>query len=117
MLVTTYVVAGLSALLMAWALWRAATDRAVVLRQLLFGGAVLVALLVQAGVALVVILGGFEPGDAVLFWGYVLTCMLLLPVAGAWAFADRSRWSSVVLAVAAFAIIVMEVRVWQVWSA
>lgn len=114
-LVATYAVVVLAAVLLAWAVWRAATDRAVILRQLIFGGVVVLALLVQAVVGLVQLLGGHEPEDAVLFWGYVVTCILLLPVAGAWAFADRSRWSSVVLAVAAFSIIIMEVRVWQVW--
>lgn len=114
-LVAVYVVVALAAVLLVWALWRAATDRAVVARQLVFGGVVVLAILVQAVVGLVQLLGGHEPEDALLFWGYVLTCILVLPVAGAWAFADRTRWSSVVLAVAVFSIMVMELRVWQVW--
>ena len=32
-----------------------------------------------------------------LLWGYVLTQLLILPIAAAWAFAERTRWSSVVL--------------------
>ena len=55
--------------------------------------------------------------DPVTLWGYLFVALLLLPAAGAVAFAERSRWSSVVLAVAVFTIMVMEVRVWQVWTA
>ena len=36
-----------------------------------------------------------------LLWGYVLTQLFILPIAAAWAFAERTRWSSVVLVVAA----------------
>lgn len=43
------------------------------------------------------------------------TALLLLPAAGWWALLDRSRWSSVVLVVAAFAIAAMQLRIWQLW--
>ena len=50
------------------------------------------------------------------FWGYLVTALLLLPVAAAWAFAERTRWSSVVLLVAALTVAVMEWRLVQVWT-
>ena len=31
--------------------------------------------------------------DGVLLWGYVLTQLLILPIAAAWAFAERTRWT------------------------
>ncbi|GAA3820080.1 hypothetical protein [Cellulomonas soli] len=108
------VAAGLA--LAAWALRFVVRDRAVVLRQL-WGGAVVVGLLlVQAVVLLVRTVQGFGPVAAGELWGYVLTQLLLLPVAAAWAFAERTRWSSVVLAVAAVTVAFLEYRLLQIWG-
>lgn len=102
--------------LAAWALWFVLRDRAVVLRQL-WGGAVVVGLLlVQAVVLLVRTAQGAGPQAAGELWGYVLTQVLLLPVAAAWAFAERTRWSSVVLAVAALTVAFLEYRLLQIWG-
>lgn len=117
MLLAVSVSAILAAVLASWATWFALADRAVILKQLIFGGVVLVALVVQVVVALVGVNGGHVIADPWTFWGYVATAIVLLPVAGAWAFADRSRWSSVVLLVACVAILAMQARVWQLWSA
>ena len=54
--------------------------------------------------------------DAVLLWGYVLTQLLVLPIAAAWAFAERTRWSSVVLLVAALTVAFLEYRLLQIWG-
>ena len=59
---------------------------------------------------------GNGPDDAVTFWGYLATALVLLPVAAAWAFAERTRWSSVVLLVAALTVVVMQWRLVQVWN-
>lgn len=117
MLFTVILVAALAGVLAAWALAFAITDRAVVLRQLIGGGVVLAALVVQAVVVAVLQLGGTEVSDPVTVWGYIIVAILLLPGAAVWAFADRTRWSSVVLVIAAVAIMGMELRIWQVWSA
>jgi len=109
-------VALLAVALAGWAAVFAARDRAVVLRQL-WGAAV-----VEGGLVLQVLVAGYltargdGPDDAVTFWGYLVTALLLLPVAAAWAFAERTRWSSVVLLVAALTIVVMEWRLVQVWT-
>lgn len=117
MLFTVVLVAALAGALALWALAFAISDRAVVLRQLIGGGVVLAALLVQAVVAAVLQLGGAEVADPVTLWGYLIVAMLLLPGAAVWAFTDRTRWSSVVLVIVAVAIMGMELRIWQVWSA
>lgn len=102
--------------LAAWAGWFVVRDRAVVLRQL-WGGAVVEGLLVlQALVAGVQLLGGRDV-DGVLFWGYVATQLIVLPIAAAWAFAERTRWSSVVLLVAALTVAFLEYRLAQIWGA
>lgn len=115
----TVVVASAALVLALWAGWSALRDRPVVLRQL-WGGAVVEALLlVQAVVAGIRHATGAEagaPAEPVVFWGYVVTQAALLPAAALWAFAERSRWSSVVLAVAAVAVAFLQLRLGQTWG-
>ena len=106
----------LAVALAAWAGVFAVRDRAVILRQLWGGAVVEGAIVLQALVALVLTVRGDGPADGVTFWGYLLTALLLLPIAAAWAFAERTRWSSVVLVVAALTIVVMEWRLVQIWT-
>ena len=99
-----------------WAAWFVVKDRAVVLRQL-WGAAVVEGVLVlQAAVAGVLAVTGSPDVDGVLLWGYILTQALVLPIAAAWAFAERTRWSSVVLLVAALTVAFLEYRLLQIWG-
>ncbi len=109
-------VALLAVALAGWAAAFALRDRAVILRQLWGGAVVEGALLLQVLAAVVLTVRGDGPADAVTFWGYVLTALILLPVAAAWAFAERSRWSSIVLLVAALTLVVLEWRLVQIWT-
>ena len=100
----------------AWAAWFVVRDRAVVLRQL-WGAAVIEGVLVlQAAIAGILAATGSPDIDGVLLWGYVLTQALVLPIAAAWAFAERTRWSSVVLLVAALTVAFLEFRLLQIWG-
>ncbi|MCC2333502.1 hypothetical protein [Cellulomonas wangsupingiae] len=110
-------VAALCLALSAWAGWFVVADRAVVLRQLWGGAVVEGVLLVQAVVLAVVQATGDQDVDGVLLWGYVVTQLVVLPVAAAWAFAERTRWSSVVLVVAALTVAFLELRLMQIWGA
>ncbi len=117
MLPALAVLAALLAVALAgWAAVFAVRDRAVVLRQLWGGAVVEGALVLQVLAAFLLTVRGEGPTDAVTFWGYLVTALLLLPVAAAWAFAERTRWSSVVLLVAALTVVVMEVRLVQLWT-
>jgi hypothetical protein len=109
-------VGALCVALAGWALWFVVKDRAVVLRQLWGGAVVEAVLVVQALVAAVLAGTGSPDVDAVLLWGYVLTQLLILPIAAAWAFAERTRWSSVVLLVAALTVAFLELRLLQIWG-
>jgi hypothetical protein len=102
--------------LATWAAVFAVRDRAVVLRQLMGAAVVEAVLLLQVVAGVVATVRGDAPADAVTFWGYLLTALVVLPVAAAWAFAERTRWSSVVLLVAALTIVVMQWRLLQVWG-
>jgi hypothetical protein len=99
-----------------WAGWRAVRDRPVVLRQLVAGGVVEALVLVEVVVAAVLGATGDGPADPWTFWGYLATTLVVLPVAAAWSFAERTRWSSVVLLVAALTVAFLHVRLAQVWA-
>ena len=99
-----------------WALWFVIRDRAVILRQL-WGGAVVEGVLVVQALVLGVLAATGSPDiDGVLLWGYVLTQLFILPIAAAWAFAERTRWSSVVLLVGALTVAFLEYRLLQIWG-
>lgn len=116
MLVAATLAAVLAVVLAGWAGVRAARDRPVILRQLYGAGVVELALLGQAAVAAAAVAGGHDLAEPVTLWGYLLTAAVVLPAAGAWAFVDRTRWSSVVLLVGGLTVAVMELRVLQLWG-
>ncbi|PVU81257.1 hypothetical protein DDP54_17080 (plasmid) [Cellulomonas sp. WB94] len=106
----------LSLALAAWALWFVVRDRAVILRQLWGGAVVEAVLVVQAVVATVLVANGTGSPDRVLFGGYVVVQLLILPIAAIWAFEERTRWSSVLLLIAAFTTAFLEYRLLQIWG-
>jgi len=109
-------VVGLSLALAAWAGWRAVRDRPVILRQLLAGAVVEALIVVEVVVAAVLTANGSPPADVATFWGYLVTALVVLPFAAAWAFAERTRWSSVVLVVAALTTAFLQYRLLQVFA-
>jgi len=109
-------VSALSLALAAWAAWRTIRDRPVILRQLIFAGVAEALLVVEVVVAAVRSATGDGPADVPTFWGYLITALIVLPIAGAWAFAERTRWSSVVLLVAALTSAFLQLRLVQVWA-
>lgn len=74
-------------------------------------------LIVQIVVALIAPFAGNPPTGSLLeFWTYLVSAALV-PVAGAaWALLERSRWSTVVMGVAALAVAVMVWRMHQIWT-
>ncbi|WP_425956852.1 hypothetical protein [Xylanimonas sp. McL0601] len=103
--------------LAVWALVFVVRDRAVILRQLWGAAVVEGVLVVQAVVAGVRQATTDHAVDGPLFWGYVATALVLLPIAAAWAFAERTKWSSVVLMVASLTVGFLAFRMWQIWGA
>lgn len=75
-----------------------------------------VAVIVQAVVAVVALVGGTHLPETATFLGY-LVGVLIIPVAGAlWARAEPTRWAGTVLAVAALVTAVMLWRLVQLWD-
>jgi hypothetical protein len=73
-------------------------------------------LVVQIVVSIIAPLVGNQPtGDIVEFWVYLISALLLPPLAIVWGLVDRSRWATVVLGVVALSVAVMVYRMGQIW--
>ena len=74
-------------------------------------------LLAQVVIAIVAPLVGNPPTGSLLeFWVYLVSAALL-PVAGVgWALLERSRWSTVIMGIAALAVAVMVWRMHVIWT-
>lgn len=78
---------------------------------------VLLLLLVQVVVAIIAPLAGNPPTGSLLeYWVYLVSAVMIPPASVAWALIDRTRWSTVVIGVGAFAVAVMVWRMWVIWT-
>lgn len=87
--------------------------------DLTLGSVVVVEVLLLAQLVVAIIspgLGDRPTGSLPLFYVYLISALLIPPLAVFWALIERTRWSTVVLGVAAFAIAVMVVRMGQIWA-
>lgn len=85
------------------------TMGALALVEVLLLGQLVVALIAPAT-------GNTATGSVLEFYVYLVSALIIPPAAGFWALIERSRWSTVILGVAAFAIAVMVYRMEQIWS-
>ncbi|MHC2999248.1 hypothetical protein [Microbacterium sp. HJ5] len=74
-------------------------------------------LIVQVVVAIIApLLGNTPTGSGLEFWVYLVSAALL-PVAGVgWALLERSKWSTVIMGIAALAVAVMVWRMYAIWA-
>lgn len=73
------------------------------------------ALLVQLVVA-IVLLQSHQVAQFWTFVGYLAASLIVLPIGAVWALAERTRWGSVVLAVACLVVPVLVLRLNQLWA-
>ncbi len=74
-------------------------------------------LIAQVVIAIVLPLTGNHPTGSILeFWVYLVSAILLAPAAVVWALLERSRWSTVIMGVAAFSVAVMVWRMQTIWT-
>lgn len=74
-------------------------------------------LIVQVVMAIIAPFAGNPPTGSLLeFWVYLVSAALLPPVAAGWALVERSRWSTVIMGVAALAVAVMVWRMHVIWT-
>ena len=78
---------------------------------------VLLLLLAQVVMGIVAPLSGNPPTGSLLeFWVYLVSAVLLPPAAVLWALIERSRWSTVIMGIAALAVAVMVWRMHVIWT-
>ncbi len=114
--VLAYAVLALSGAAGVWGLLTAALDKPPGKAQLLFAAAVWVVTVVQSVIALFRLAGGYRPVATATTTGYLLAIVLLIPIAWFWANNERTRWSGVVLALAAVSVLAMTLRLLQLWT-
>ena len=73
-------------------------------------------LLAQLISSIVLVVGGARAkGDTIEFFAYILVAMIVPLGAAFWALIERTRWSTLVLAVGSFTVAIMLVRMHQIW--
>lgn len=78
---------------------------------------ILLLLLAQVVIAIVAPLTGNPPTGSLLeYWVYLVSAVLLPPASVVWALLERSRWSTVVMGVAALSVAVMVWRMHVIWT-
>jgi hypothetical protein len=103
---------GLAASALLWA----ALDRPVRLGHVVAGAVLELLVIVQALLAVARLVGGNRPSAVPTFVGYLLGSLVVLPLGVLWALEERTRWSSVVLGIAAVTVTVIVVRMNVVWD-
>lgn len=74
-------------------------------------------LLAQIVVAIVAPFAGNPPTGSLLeYWVYLVSAALLPPAAVFWALLERSRWSTVIMGIAALSVAVMVWRMHVIWT-
>lgn len=73
-------------------------------------------LLVQAVLAVGSMFTGHRPAAMATFVGYLLTAVLIPPVAALFGWTERTRWGSVIIAAACLIVPVLVLRLQQVWG-
>jgi hypothetical protein len=74
-------------------------------------------LLAQIVVAIVAPFVGNPPTGSLLeYWVYLVSAALLPPAAVLWALLERSRWSTVIMGIAALSVAVMVWRMHVIWT-
>jgi hypothetical protein len=111
-----YVVMAVAGVAVLWGLGTAIADRPPGKAQLLFAAGVWLVTLAQSIIAAVQLGAGFRPQSLATTIGYLIGIVLLIPLAWLWANAERTRFSGIVLAIAALAVVAMTLRLLVLWT-
>jgi hypothetical protein len=111
-----YAVIIASLLIGAWCLVAFARHRWLDPSHLAGLAALELALLVQAVIAVVRLVGGERPEQLVTFVGYLITSAIVLPAALVLSFMERTRWGSVIAGGATVVVAALTLRLQQVWT-
>ena len=114
--VLAYVVIGLALVSMVWGLISAIANKPPGRAQLIYAAVVEAVVVVQSVIAAVMLIGGFRPVEFATTIGYLVGIAVLIPLAWLWANVERTRFSGVVMAVAAAAVAAMTLRLLVLWT-
>jgi hypothetical protein len=110
-----YTVVTLAGVAMIWGLITAIANKPPGKAQLLFAAFLEIVVVVQSLIAGIYLILGFRPAELATTIGYLIGIVILIPVAWLWANSERTRFSGVVLAVAALAVLGMTLRLLELW--
>ena len=108
--VLAYTLIGLCLIGTAWGLITAMADKPPGAKQLIFAAFVELVTVVQSLIAAVKLVLGFRPTELATTIGYLIVIVIWIPCAWFWANSERTRFSGVVMAVAALAVLGMTLR-------
>jgi hypothetical protein len=111
-----YVVIALASVAVIWGLVTAVANKPPGKAQLLFAAGVEIVTVVQSIIAAAKLIAGVRPGELATTIGYLIGIVILIPIAWLWANAERSRFSGLVLAVAALGVLAMTLRLLVLWA-
>ena len=118
----TYVVLALSVIGLFWSLLMVAIRRPVGVDGLVDSGILALAILLelvlvaQLIVGIVQLVGTDRPVNGLTFIGYLVGCLLMLPMGGFWSLIERSRWGPGILGIAFLVIPVLILRLSTIWN-
>jgi hypothetical protein len=111
-----YTVVALAGVGVIWGIVTAIVNKPPGKAQLLYAAGLEAVTVVQSIIAAVKIIGGFRPVELATTIGYLIGIVILIPIAWFWANVERSRFSGIVLAVAALAVLAMTLRLLVLWT-
>ena len=111
-----YTVVALAGVGVLWGIVTAIANKPPGKAQLLYAAGLEAVTVVQAILAAVKIIGGFRPVELATTIGYLIGIAILIPIAWFWANVERNRFSGIVLAVAALAVLAMTLRLLVLWT-
>ena len=111
-----YVVIALASVAVIWGLVTAVANKPPGKAQLLFAAGVELVTVVQSIIAAAKLVAGFRPVELATTIGYLIGIVILIPIAWLWANVERSRFSGLVLAVAALGVLAMTLRLLVLWA-
>ena len=111
-----YAVAGLAGVAVIWGIVTAIMNKPPGKAQLLYAAGLEAVTAIQSVIAAAKIIGGFRPAELATTIGYLIGIVILIPIAWFWANAERNRFSGIVLAVAALAVLAMTLRLIMLWT-
>jgi hypothetical protein len=114
--VLAYTVVALAGIAVIWGLVTAIANKPPGKAQLLYAAGVEAVTVIQSIIAAAKLVGGFRPAEPAVTIGYLIGIVILIPIAWFWANVERSRFSGIVLAVAALAVLAMTLRLLVLWT-